>query len=92
MEPLLTFDDEVVTGTIVDRQNRFVVRVRFEDTPERVFLDDPGALEGIVESDREMLCSPVDDPDRATDYDAIAVVVPSIRTLQTCWPVSRTQE
>ena len=78
MEPLLTFDDEVVTGTIVDRQNRFVVRVRFEDTPERVFLGDPGALEGIVESDREMLCSPVDDPDRATDYDAIAVVVDDV--------------
>ena len=37
MEPLLTFDDEVVTGTIVDRPNRFVVRVRFEDTPERSF-------------------------------------------------------
>ena len=78
MEPLLTFDDEVVTGTIVDRQNHFVVRVRFEDTPERIFLGDPGALEGIVESDREMLCSPVDDPDRATDYDAIAVVVDDV--------------
>jgi sugar fermentation stimulation protein A len=78
MEPLLTFDDEVVTGTIVDRPNRFVVRVRFEDTPERVFLGDPGALEGVVEPEQEMLCSPVDDPDRATDYDAIAVVVDDV--------------
>lgn len=74
---LLTFDDELVTGQIVDRPNRFVVRVLFADheDPERVFLGDPGALEGILESGREILCSPVDDPDRSTAYDAIAVDV-----------------
>lgn len=43
--------------------------------PERVFLGDPGALKGIIEPGREILCSSVDDPDRATDYDAIAVRV-----------------
>lgn len=75
MDPLLTVDDELVTGRIVDRPNRFVVRVRFDDDPERVFLGDPGALEGTLESGREILCSPVDDPERATDYDAIAVDV-----------------
>jgi sugar fermentation stimulation protein A len=75
MEPLLTVDDTLVSGTVVDRPNRFVVRVRFADTPERVFLGDPGALEGILEPGREILCSPVDDSDRATDYDAIAVHV-----------------
>lgn len=78
MEPLCTHDDEVVTGTVVDRPNRFVVRVRFEGAPERVYLGDPGALEGIVEPGRELLCSPVDDPDRATDYDAIAAVADDI--------------
>ncbi len=75
MEPLLTIDDSLITGIVVDRPNRFVVRVRFDDTPERVFLGDPGALEHILEPGREILCSPVDDPDRATDYDAIAVRV-----------------
>lgn len=75
MEPLLTIDDTLLTGTVVDRPNRFVVRVRFDDTPERVFLGDPGALDGIVEPGREILCSPVDDLDRTTDYDAIAVRV-----------------
>lgn len=75
MEPLLTVDDDLLAGRIVDRPNRFVVRVRFEDDPERVFLGDPGALEGTVEPGREILCSAVDDPDRATDYDAIAVHV-----------------
>jgi sugar fermentation stimulation protein A len=78
MDPLLTIDDDLLSGTVVDRPNRFVVRVRFEDTPERVFLGDPGALAGTVEPGREILCSPVDDPDRATDYDAIAAVVDDV--------------
>lgn len=75
MERLLTVDDPLITGTVVDRPNRFVVRVRFDDTPERVFMGDPGALERILEPGREILCSPVDDPNRATYYDAIAVRV-----------------
>lgn len=78
MTKLLTTDSELLSGTIVDRPNRFVVRVRFEDTPERVFLGDPGALEGIVEPGREIFCSQVDDADRATDYDAIAVLVDDV--------------
>lgn len=75
MEPLLTVDEDLVTGTVVDRPNRFVVRVRFDNDPERAFLGDPGALANILEPGREILCSPVDDPDRATDHDAIAVLV-----------------
>jgi sugar fermentation stimulation protein A len=42
---------------------------------ERAFLGDPGALANILEPGREILCSPVDDPDRATDHDAIAALV-----------------
>ena len=80
MESLLAIDDDLCTGTIVDRPNRFVVRVRFADSrrPERVFLGDPGALEGTVEPGREILCSPADAPDRATDYDAVAVHVDDV--------------
>ncbi|MFC6824585.1 DNA/RNA nuclease SfsA [Halopelagius fulvigenes] len=78
MDPLLTLDEDLLTGTVVDRPNRFVVCVRFDDAPERAFLGDPGALEGTVEPGREILCSPVDDPDRATDYDAIAVAVDGV--------------
>ena len=78
MSPLLTFDGELRAGTIVDRPNRFVVRVRFGGDPERAFLGDPGALAGIVEPGREVLCSPVEDPDRATDFDAIAVLVDGV--------------
>lgn len=72
---LLTFDGALCSGTIVDRPNRFVVRVRFDGAPERAFLGDPGELAGIVEPGRTVLCSPVDDDDRATAYDAVAVDV-----------------
>ena len=82
-EPLYTHDGELVTGTVVDRPNRFVLRVRFDDAdgsandadPERVFLGDPGELAGIVEPGAEVLCSPVDDDERSTDYDAVAADV-----------------
>ncbi len=90
-DPLLTHDGDLVTGTVVDRPNRFVLRVRFDggpaneasgtasercsDDPERVFLGDPGELAGIVEPGAEVLCSPVDDESRSTDYDAVAADV-----------------
>jgi hypothetical protein len=77
-DPLLTLDDELLSGTVVERPNRFVVRVRFDDDPERVFLGDPGALEGVVEPGREALCRAVADPERATDYDAIAARVDDV--------------
>lgn len=78
MEPLLSVEDGLVTGIIEDRANRFVVRVHFGDTPERLFLGDPGALKGILEPGREVPCAPVDDPARATDYGAIAVRVDDV--------------
>jgi len=75
MEPLLTYDRELRAGTVVDRPNRFVVRVRFDGAPERAYLGDPGALENVLGAGRTVLCSPVDDPGRATDHDAVAVRV-----------------
>lgn len=70
---LLTRDGDLVTGTVVDRPNRFVLRVRVAGATARAYLGDPGALEGVVVPGAEVLCSPVDDPERATDLDAIAV-------------------
>ena len=83
---LLSHEDDLFAATVVDRPNRFVVRVRFDGDegdeagpggaePERAFLGDPGALAGIVEPGAEVLCSPADDPERATDHDAIAARV-----------------
>lgn len=74
-DALLDHDGPLVTGVAVDRPNRFVLRVRFDGDPERVYLGDPGALTTVLEPGREVLCEPVADSDRATDYDAVAVRV-----------------
>lgn len=78
MDPLLKFEDRLIEGELVERPNRFVLMVRFETTPKRVFLADPGALENVIEPGRPVLCSPADGPDRKTDYDAIAVEMDGI--------------
>lgn len=71
---LATHEDTLVAGAVVERPNRFVLRVRVGDETVRAFLGDPGALR-VLEPGREVLCRPVDDPERSTDYDAIAVRV-----------------
>jgi len=75
-ERLLTREADPVTGEFVERVNRFVIRVDFGDEVGRAFLGDPGALRDILVPGYEVLCEPVDDPERATDYDAIAIRVP----------------
>jgi sugar fermentation stimulation protein A len=74
-DPLLTRDADPVTGTFCERENRFVVTVDFGDDVARAYLGDPGALRNVLVDGAELLCEPVDDPDRATDYDAIAARV-----------------
>lgn len=75
--PVLTHEGELVRGTVVDRPNRFVLTVRFDSSPERVFLGDPGAL-AVLDEGSTVLCEPVDDPDRKTGYDAVAVEVEDV--------------
>lgn len=70
--PLLIHDRELVAGTVVDRPNRFVLRVEFDGEVERVHLPDPGALVDIVYSGAEVVCSPADTEGRTTAYDAVA--------------------
>lgn len=73
-QQLLTHEGERRIGQFVERENRFVVRVAFDAAgPERVFLGDPGALRNVLVPGAPVVCEPVDDPDRATDYDAIAI-------------------
>lgn len=83
---LLEHDGALVPGTVVERPNRFIIRVRFADEPqqeadtsgeserepERVHLGDPGALR-VLQPGSTVLCRPVDDSSRKTDWDAIAV-------------------
>lgn len=70
---LFGLDGDLISDRIVDRPNRFVVTVRFDNKTERAYLADPGTLEGLLVSGREILCSPVENPNRSTEYDAIAV-------------------
>lgn len=72
-DPLLTHQGELMSGTIVDRPNRFVLRIRFDGAVERVHLGDPGVLPTVLAPGNEILCSPVDNADRVTAYDAVAV-------------------
>lgn len=71
-ELLLTHSDDLISGTVVERPNRFVLIVKLQSGSEQVFLGDPGAL-AVLEPGKKVLCSPADDPDRKTAFDAIAV-------------------
>ncbi|MFB6138805.1 MAG: DNA/RNA nuclease SfsA [Halosimplex sp.] len=74
-DALLARDGDPVTGEFVERVNRFVIRVDFGDDVGEVYLGDPGKLRDILVPGYEVICEPVDDPERATDYDAVAVRV-----------------
>lgn len=78
-DPLLIHDGELISGTVIERPNRFVLRVLFSKggEPERVFLGDPGALE-VLTPGVTVHCSPVADENRKTAYDAIAAEVDEI--------------
>ncbi|MCU4798818.1 DNA/RNA nuclease SfsA [Halobacteria archaeon HArc-gm2] len=86
-ERLLTRDADQIVGEFVERDNRFVIRVDFGDEVGRAFLGDPGALRDVLVPGYEVLCEPVDDPERATDYDAIAIRVPEATTADASEPV-----
>lgn len=73
---LRSHDQPLVAGEVVDRPNRFVLRVRIEGSTERAYLADPGEL-AFLEPGMTVLCSPVDDADRATSWDAVAADVDS---------------
>lgn len=74
-EPLVTYDDHLESGTFRERRNRFslVASVDGEDRP--VYLRNSGGLETVLRPGRELLLRRVDDDDRKTDFDAIAVAV-----------------
>ncbi|SFR93583.1 sugar fermentation stimulation protein A [Halomicrobium zhouii] len=86
-ERLLTREGDPVIGEFVERDNRFVIRVDFGDEVGRAFLGDPGALRDVLVPGYEVLCEPVDDPERATDYDAIAIRVSEATTADASEPV-----
>lgn len=72
MPPVVTTHDRtLVAGRVVDRPNRFVLRVEIDGTVQRAYLADPGEL-SFLTAGTTVLCSPACAPHRATDWDAIA--------------------
>jgi len=75
MDPVLARHDEPLSeATVVSRPNRFVLEVSIEGQSDRAYLADPGELE-FLDSETTVLCSPVDDASRSTDWDAVAAEV-----------------
>ena len=75
---VLRTDADLVEGRLVERQNRFVLDVAFEDGDdddriEEVYLPETGRLTTVLADDATVVCEPVDDPDRRTAFTALAV-------------------
>ena len=73
---VLRTDADLVEGRLVERQNRFVLDVAFEnddDRIEEVYLPETGRLTTVLADDATVVCEPVDDPDRRTAFTALAV-------------------
>lgn len=58
---------------LVDRPNRFTLRVKFSRGVERVYFPNPGKLSTVVAPGREVLCEKVKGPQRRTRFNAFAI-------------------
>lgn len=76
--PLVTYDDPLEQGAFRERQNRFSLLATVDGEERRVYLRNSGGLETVLQTGREMLLRRVDDPDRKTGFDAVAVDVDGI--------------
>lgn len=63
----------LVAGQLRERRNRFVLAVEIDDAVEEVYLPETGRLTTVLVDDARVICQPVDDPDRRTDFTALGV-------------------
>jgi len=74
MGPVLhRYDEPLLEGRLIERQNRFVLTVDVDGAERDVFLDETGRLTTVLVEDATVYCLPADDPERATDFTAVAV-------------------
>jgi sugar fermentation stimulation protein A len=59
-------------GEVVERENRFVVRVQADDRVFRCHLSNPGELSGLVDPGETVYFRPVEDSSRKTEGDLVA--------------------
>lgn len=74
-EQILKISDPLKEGRIIERENRFILKVEFEDGEEKVYLANPGALSTVLVPKRVVLCKRAEDENRKTRYDAFAIKV-----------------
>lgn len=71
--PLITFSGDFRRGTILERKNRFILVVKFEDESEsEVYLSNTGAR-NVIQEGRTVLTRAVESSDRKTAMDAVFV-------------------
>ncbi len=70
---LLEKETNLKTGTVIERINRFTLKVNIDNSIEKVYLANPGALSTVLSKDNKVLCESVDNPDRKTEYNAFAI-------------------
>ena len=70
---LLKYGGQLIKGTIIDRPNRFTLRVRIGSSVQRVYLPNPGKLSTVIAPGRKILCQPKVSNKRKTSFTAFAV-------------------
>lgn len=75
MKPLLKYAGSFWRGEIVDRPNRFTLRLRMGPSIERVYLPNPGRLSTVLSPGRKILCEKCISSARKTHFNAFAVRV-----------------
>ncbi len=74
-EKILKISDHLKEGRIIERENRFILKVEFEDSEEKVYLANPGALSTVLAPKRTVLCKKAEGENRKTQYNAFAIKV-----------------
>lgn len=64
---------DLVEGKILNRENRFLLKVLIASKTRKVYLPNPGALSTVLSKGRRILSKPVDGDNRKTDYTAFAI-------------------
>lgn len=72
---LLKYTKALTPGEIIDRPNRFTLRIRLNSSVQRVHLPNPGKLSTVVARGRKILCEPSENKKRKTRFSAFAIQV-----------------
>ncbi len=66
-------EEPLVEGRLIERVNRFVLSVEIDGQVHEAYLPETGRLTTVLVDDATVICLPVSDPERRTDYTALAV-------------------